>query len=502
MAITSVSYLIFVGVSLIIYLHIPKKYQWYVLLVDSLVFYFLNAKAYTFIYLLTSVLTVYVATCFFVKNSDEGKKRIVLVITLIINIGLLAFLKYTNLFIITWNYFTKGNVSTVEWCASLAISYYTLQIVAYLLDCYWGVTERESNPLKLLLFTSFFPLMVSGPISKHSLLAPQLFEEHRFDYNIVTNGMRRVSWGFVKKLIVANRLSVITSFMFERLDIYSGLWVIVASIIYLIEIYFDFSGCMDIVIGVSKGFGIELEENFKAPLMSRTVQEFWQRWHITLGGWLKSYVMYPLLKTKALINLGVRCKNRLGKQGKKIPSYIAMLAVWILMGLWHGNSWKYIIGVGLWFWLVIVLGQICEPISRKIKRFLHINENNGLWKGFQICRTVIIVSIGMISFKATSLTSAAYMMTKIFDKTYIVMPLKKLWYQYASCIGGKTDLLLLFIVILVQVYVEIKTYKNQSAQDTLTKFPTIIRWLLYYVLLYLIIFEECTLQNSFIYCGF
>lgn len=501
MEITSVSYLLFVGVSLIIYLHIPKKYQWYVLLVDSLIFYFLNAKAYTFIYLLTSVLTVYVATCFFVKNSDEGKKRIVLVVAMVINIGLLALLKYTNLFIITWNYFTKGNVSTVQWCASLAISYYTLQIVAYLLDCYWGVTERESNPLKLLLFTSFFPLMVSGPISKHSMLAPQLFEEHRFDYDKVTNGMRRVSWGFVKKLIVANRLSVIVSYMFDNPDVYTGLWVIVAAITFLIQLYFDFSGCMDIVIGVSKCFGVELEENFKAPLMSRTVQEFWQRWHITLGGWLKSYVMYPLLKTKALVNLGDRCKNRFGKQGKKIPSYIAMLAVWFLMGLWHGNSWKFVF-LGLWFWLVIVMGQICEPISKKLKKVFHIDGNNILWKGFQVCRTIVLVSIGQIFFNASSLTSAAYMMTKIFDKTYIVMPLKKLWYQYTSCVGGKKDVLLLFIVVLVQVYVEIKTYKNQNAQDTLTRYPAIMRWILYYVLLYVIIFEEYSLQSSFIYFGF
>ena len=501
MEITTVLYLIFVGVSLIIYLHIPKKYQWYVLLVDSLIFYFLNAKAYTFIYLLTSVLTVYVATCFFVKNSDEGKKRIVLVIAMVINIGLLALLKYTNLFIITWNYFTKGNVSTVEWCASLAISYYTLQIVAYLLDCYRGVTERESNPLKLLLFTSFFPLMVSGPISKHFLLAPQLFEEHRFDYDGFTTGVRRTAWGFAKVLIVSNRLSVIVADMFGYPDIFSGLWVIISAITFLIQLYFNFSGCMDIVIGVSKCFGIELEENFKAPLMSKSVQEFWQRWHITLGGWLKSYVMYPLLKTKALVNLGARCKNWFGKQGKKIPSYIAMLAVWFLMGLWHGNSWKFVF-LGLWFWLVIVLGQICEPISKKLKKVFHINDNNILWKGFQILRTAILTSIGMIFFNAPSLSSAIGMLKNIFSKTYVFMPALKMYKNYWTGASGKLDLILLIIFIAIQIYVDVKTYKNQSAQDTIKKYPTIIRWVLYYGLFYLILFERFIVETHFIYGGF
>lgn len=502
MAITSLSYLIFVGVSLIIYLHIPKKYQWYILLIDSLIFYFLNAKAYTFIYLLTSVLTVYVATCFFVKNSDEGKKRIVLVVALVINIGLLALLKYTNLFITTWNYFTKRNVLTVEWCASLAISYYTLQIVAYLLDCYWGVTERESNPLKLLLFTSFFPLMVSGPISKHSLLAPQLFEEHRFDYEGFTTGVRRTAWGVAKVLIVANRLSVIVADMFGYPDIFSGLWVIISAITFLIQLYFNFSGCMDIVIGVSKCFGIELEENFRAPLLSKSVQEFWQRWHITLGGWLKSYVMYPLLKTKALVNLGARCKNRLGKQGKKIPSYIAMLAVWLLMGLWHGDSWKYIIGVGLWFWLVIVLGQICEPISKKLKKVFHINDNNILWKGFQICRTIVLVSIGMIFFNASSLSSSVDMVKNIFSKTNFLIPASRIYKNFWMSGSGKLDLILLIFFIAIQIYADAKTYKNQSAQDTIKKYPTIIRWVLYYGLFYLILFERFIVETHFIYGGF
>lgn len=230
---------------------------------------------------------------------------------------MLTVLKYTNLAIGTVNHFMKTNFSSVTWLSPLAISYYTLQIVAYLLDCYWKVEKRENNPLKLLLFTSFFPLMISGPINRHNNLAPQLFEKHEFEYNRVASGIRRVAWGIAKKIVVADRLSMVVAYMFNRPEIYSGIWILIAAVTFAVELYFDFSGCMDIVIGISKCYGIILEENFKAPFMSRTIQEIWQRWHITLGGWFKSYIMYPILKSSVFVQLGERCKNKFGKSGKK-----------------------------------------------------------------------------------------------------------------------------------------------------------------------------------------
>lgn len=196
--------------------------------------------------------------------------------------------------------------------------------------------------------------------------------------------------------------------------------------------------------------------------MSKTVQEFWQRWHITLGGWLKSYVMYPLLKTKALVNLGARCKNRFGKQGKKIPSYIAMLAVWFLMGLWHGNSWKFVF-LGLWFWLVIVMGQICEPLFKNIKKMLHTNDNNIMWKGFQVCRTIALVNIGMIFFNAASLSSAIYMVKNIFRKTDILIPASRIYKNFWMSGSGKLDLILLVLFIAMQIlkHIRIKVLRIQ-----------------------------------------
>lgn len=503
MSITSVSYLLFVTISLFIYLNIATKYQWYILLIDSLLFYFVNAKPYTFVYLLISVFSVFIATQFFKKCKDDiKKKKMALLLTIILNVGILAVLKYTNLFIDTFNFFCKTDIVHVTWYSSLAVSFYTLQILAYLLDCYWNVEDVEDNPLKLLLFTSYFPLMISGPISMHHNLAQQLSIEHRFDYDRVTSGLRRVAWGMAKKVVVADRLSIVITQMFNNPDIYSGIWGLIAAIGFVVELYFDFSGCMDIVIGVSKCFGIELVENFNAPFMSRTVQEIWQRWHITLGAWLKSYIMYPLLKTDALVTIGSVCKKKFGKQGKKVPSYIAMLVVWLLMGLWHGNSWKYIIGEGLWFWLIIVLGQVLEPFFVNIKKYLHINESNIVWKTFQRLRTIILFSIGMIFFNATSLNAAFYMLKNLFKLTGFSTPLKELYANSWINFGGKISLIAVLFIFMVQVFSDIYMYKGGNAQDIIKSLPFVCRWLLYIVLIFCIILCGSFGQSSFIYFGF
>lgn len=505
MEITSVGFLLFLAVSLMIYWHAPKNVQWIVLLIDSLFYYFINTSAaYTFIYLSVSVITVYIATRNFETENDEKKKKIILVGTLIVNIGILAVLKYTNLVISTINIFKICEpISLVRWISPIAISFYTLQIVAYLLDAYWGVTDIEHNPFKLLLFTSYFPLMVSGPISRHTDLAHQFWEEHRFDYDEVTCGIRRIAWGWAKKLIVADRLAYPVSYMFENTDIFSGIWVLIAGALFVVELYFDFSGCMDIIIGASACFGIKLQENFRAPFLSRTVQEFWQRWHISLGGWLKNYVMYPLLKTELFLSIGQWGKQRFGKQGKKIPSYIAMFVVWTLTGLWHGNSWKYIIGVGWWFWSVIVLGQLLEPWFIQLKQKLHINDSNSIWRVFQIIRTWVVFTIGNIFFQADSLLTALRMLQKIFVSSKWIQALLELKGVFAIATSkGLLHMVGMLIIFALQCVVDYKLDKGQAVQTIIKSKPFWMRWMGYYILIYLILLCGSMGQGEFIYRAF
>lgn len=502
MDITSVSYFLFVGISLLVYWVAPARFQWVILLADSLVFYFFNAVSYTYIYLLLSVGTVYFATWVFGKISSTGLRRSALIGALTVIFGMLAILKYTNLAISTVNFVGNKTIPLVSWAAPLAISFYTLQIAAYLLNCYWGVLNRERNIFKLLLFTSFFPLMVSGPISDYQILGCQLFEEHRFDYERVVSGVRRSAWGIAKKVIVADRIIIPVDYMFDHSDQFSGIWIFVAAIGFVVFLYFDFSGCMDIIIGVAKCFGIMLEENFQAPFLSRTIQEFWQRWHITLGRWLKSFIMYPILKTNAFVELGSHCRKKFGKQGRKIPTYIAMLSVWFLMGLWHGSSWKYIVGEGLWFWMVIVSGQIFEPVFQKLKKSLHVNEESRSWRGFQVSRTLILFSVGMIFFKADTLRSALYMLSRAVVPTGIFLPLRQLYQNIWGTFGGMISFIAVVTIGLLQIVCDVKIYNGISAQNYIAKMPFIIRWGLYFAFVFLIVIAGNFGKSSFIYFGF
>ena len=498
MEITSFSFFAMVGVSLLIYWHMPARHQWKMLLADSIIFYFANATWYTFAYVAVSAASVYGAARYFARQSDGKAKKRVLALTLAVNVGILAVLKYTNLAIHTFNFLGERilrvrGVSDVAWLAPLAVSFYTLQLVSYLLDCYWGVAEPFENVLHTALYTIYFPLMTSGPICRFDELGRQLFEEHRFDYGRVRDGLIRVAWGLFKKLAIANRAAVIAEGLWTAPETSRGICVWIATAVYLVQLYTDFSGVMDIALGVSGCFGITLPENFRAPFFSRNIQEFWRRWHITLGTWLRDYIMNPLLKAGPFIRLGAACKRRFGrKRGRKVPSYAAMLALWSCMGLWHGNSWKYIIGEGWWFWFVIVSGQLLEPVFQKMKTGLRIREESGWWHAFQSLRTLTLWMFGMLFFRAASLPDALTRLgaslhglldAGLLQGINLAVPFADL-----GGIGGLAVMGLGFLAVLAVDYMK---YRDINVLEKLAGLKWPYRWAVYYVIV-LVVF--CSLD--------
>ena len=504
MDITSPIYLLFVGISMLIYWFTPKKYQWLILLADSLIFYFACAQWYTFVYVIVSVFSVWFASCDFEKN--PGRKKTVFILTMILNIGILAVLKYTDMAINTYNAFVPdaSKAELLRLTAPLAISYYTLQIAGYLTDCCWGSVKPEKNPLKLMLFTAYFPLMVSGPISRYSDLSAQLFEEHRFDYDRVTSGLRRTAWGLAKKIIVADRIALFVDPIFADSETFSGLWVLVGACLFILQLYFDFSGCMDIITGVSSCFGIKLTDNFRAPFFSKTVQEFWQRWHITLGGWMKDYVMYPLLRSKPLKKLMKKVKKS-GKTAKKLPSFIAMLVVWLLIGIWHGSSWKYVLCEGGFFYIVIVLGQLFEPVSAAINKKLKLTDSNKLWQLFRMLRTFILTAVGLIVFKTGDLLNTFGTYASIFSHTALKQPLSMIYAQAHEVwpgFSGKILLVFFIAVFVLQTVSDIRTYSEKDTQSLVTKRSLPVRWTLYLLLILMILLSQGSVKSDFIYFQF
>jgi alginate O-acetyltransferase complex protein AlgI len=446
MTLFSFKFIVFFLASFLLYYIVPKKFRWITLLVSSGVFYYFAGVPYTVVYLIVSIVISYFASNYSAKQkkfaeneSEKGndetslkalkKSKAVFIIAVCINIGILAALKYTNFFLgnidgIFKLFNSNAHIPEVNWLASLGCSFYTLQIVGYLADSYWGICEPERNIFKLALFTGYYPQMSSGPISRYSALAPQLSKGHDFNPKCVTEGMERMLLGMFKKLVIAQTLSPWTEELFASPEKYNGAYIWLAMTLYVIQIYNDFSGCMDIVLGASACYGIELPENFRTPFFSKTIQEFWQRWHITLGLWLKDFLMYPVLKSSAFVKMGRKIKSKFGRRAAKlIPLFVGMLLLWLAMGMWHGNGWKYIFE-GIWFWLVIVLGKTLEPLFIKTKKFLHINSESKLWHAFQCVRTWIIYAIGALFFRASSSSEAFRMLKSAFTPHDVLITAK------------------------------------------------------------------------------
>lgn len=418
MTITSFYFLLLVTIGTVVYYLVPHKMQWIVLFVLSIVFYYYAANFYTIGYIVSSTLTAYFFTIWVDKKRQidgRGAKGIIvwIIIPILINIIIWFVIKAGGLWIpiihkinSRYNFPGLNYVSEIQFISALGMGYYTLQVLGYIIDCYWENIRPQKNPLKLFLFVAYFPQLITGPISRYTDLET-LYEKHSFRYHNIAFATQRILWGFVKKLVLAEKIGIIISTINRNPETYFGFYSWMLILLYPLQMYADFSGCMDIVIGISEIFDIKLAENFNSPFFSRTSQEFWQRWHITLGTWAKDYVLYPLLKSSPMIKFGKFTKKKFGKKaGKFLVNLIGMFILWMIMGIWHGG-WRYIIGVSLWYWIVLMLGDLTAPYFQFITIKLEMKIDCFAWHLFQSIRTYIIYAIGA-SFFGLGISNAVF----------------------------------------------------------------------------------------------
>ena len=231
-----------------------------------------------------------------------------------------------------------------------------------------------------------------------------LFEPHEFSWKEVTFGLQRILLGLIKKMIVSARLAILVDTVYGNPVQYTGLYIWIAAGLFMMQLYMDFSGCMDIVTGISQCYGIILPENFDCPFLSESVQEFWQKWHITLGSWARDYILYPLLRSRQLQKVSGIMRRRIPKStANHIVSFIAMLPVWLFVGLWHGNNPKYALGMGLWFWLCIVLENLLSVPSKRWMSVLSVRTDTFSWRLFRRIRTFLLVAVGNMFFRLESI---------------------------------------------------------------------------------------------------
>ena len=271
------------------------------------------------------------------------------------------------------------------------MSFYTFYAIGYLVDVYRGKYPAERNFGKYLTFLTFFLHIVQGPFSRYDELGKSLFQKHSFTYMRLCTGCSRILWGITKKTVIADKIDIVITTIFSYYDEYSGIYIFFALACYSIRLYADFSGYMDIVCGFSYILDIELKENFRQPYFAKSVDEFWRRWHITLGAWFKDYVFYPISMGKISQKIGKWSRNTWGFAiGKLIPGYLALIGVWTLTGLWHGANWGYLIW-GYLNMIAILFSMQFSGYSRRIQQKMHLNARSVPFGSFSLCPHHIFV---------------------------------------------------------------------------------------------------------------
>lgn len=397
MTLTSFSFFVFLFFTVVLF-YAVKPAQKYILLIASIYFY-ISISTVSILKLCCLIASIGLITylgALIIEKTKGYYKSVVLAISIISLVLALFVLKYAyNVLSITKRIIDfPHTLSWLKFGFIIGISYYTLSAIGYLIDVYWGNHKAEKNIADVFLFVFYFPQLISGPLTRFREIHPQMTERKTFDANNVLLGMRRMAWGYFKKLVVSERFAIIVSAVYDHYTDYSFVGIVGATLCYAVQLYTDFSGCMDIIMGASQLFGINLPENFNAPFFSETIQEFWQRWHITLGTWFKDYLMYPLQKTRAIQMLGKIAKKRLGKKaGRKVPFYLAMVVLWFFIGLWHGGTGYYFIASALIPCVLLVLSDLCQPVFSSIVKVLHINTGCSSWHWFRRARTLFLICI-------------------------------------------------------------------------------------------------------------
>lgn len=443
MTYTSYAFALFLFVVIGIYYTVHKKRQWVILLISSIVFYLCSGPVFLVYLLLFSLFTWYGAKRL---EKQRSNRKLSLTALVFLNTGVLFIAKWSGMELALFNRMFGTDLAW-RFILPLGMSFFTFQNTSYVLDVYRGKIAAEQNFWHYLLYSSYFPYIVSGPINRYEKMEKQLFTEHSFHKDTFYQGILRILWGCVKKMVIADRAAVFVNEVFGHYYMYRGLFIVFAVLLFSLQLYMDFSGCMDIVLGVSKLFGIEMMENFHAPYGAATTAEFWRRWHISLTSWFQEYLYIPL------------GGNRKGKLRK----YINIMIVFLFCGMWHGAGITFLI----WGFLngsYQIIGDMTVKIRQRMCQRFGLDENShGAILRKKLC-TVVLIEFAWLFFRADGFREAFVMLKRIFtgwnpwilsDGTlyqaglapwdFIVLIVGTIGVGWISRIGNRKDLHRIFI---------------------------------------------------------
>ena len=475
----SFEYAIFLPIIFIIYWFILNKnlkLQNLFLLISSYFFY--SCWDWKFLFLLAfSTILDYISGLKIYNSNTQIKKKIWLIISVSINLGFLGFFKYYNFFIESFADLIQklgftAHYSTLNIILPVGISFYTFHGLSYVFDIYNKKIKPSHNWIEYALFVSFFPLLVAGPIERATHLLPQIEKPRKFNYELAVSGLKQILWGLFKKIVIADNCAKAVNLIFNSYESQSGGTLLLGAILFSFQIYGDFSGYSDIALGSGKLLGIKLIKNFNYPYFSRSIAEFWRRWHISLSSWFKDYLYIPLG----------------GSKGGTIKRIRNTFIIFLVSGFWHGANWTFILWGGLN--ALFILPSIIFKTNRNNMDIVAKGKILPNFKEFfQIVYTFLLASFAWIFFRSESLSQAFSYINKMFNSIHL------------------PDLsifnLSLFPLLLLLILVEWKGRENNYAIEKLFyKSKTCIRWSFYYILIILMLVFGQKNSQEFIYFQF
>ena len=502
---TNLYLLVFLPLVLIAYQLVPRKYRWGVLLAASYALYITFSKYLVLLLMATAAFTWRIglwmdkigAECAAkqaeVKDrkekkalkEDYQKKRVwVLRLGVLVLLGILFYVSYYNFVADNINILIGrfAKLPIVKVMFPMGISFYTLEAVGYLADVYWERYPAEKHLGKFALFLSFFPQIMEGPIARYPDTSDALFAGEPLKMENLNEGFLRILWGLFKKMIVSDRLTYLTDFIFGKYKDYHGSFIIFVAIAYTVQLYLEFSGSIDIVIGCGKLFGVTLPENFNQPFSAQSAAEFWRRWHMSLGNWFRNYVFYPVTVSNPVKNWNKTARKKYGKYWSMVgTSAMALFPVWVATGVWHGAGWKYLF-YGMYYFVILFFGEAVKPFKEKNYEKLGIDFDAPYMKVIRILKTWVIIFTGELFFRADSLSIGLHMFRSIFGNFHI----SSLWKYFPNAITVGD----VWAIAVGSVIVWIVGFLKERGVDVRGKIlgaRTPVKWSVYYLIIFTIL---------------
>lgn len=510
MSYTSGIYLVFIICTCIIYYIWPQKNRWIVLLAGNFVFY-MAAGWKEFLFLIAAILISYFVSCKMgalqtellqkkssgeldkqqfreYKEKNKKKQKRYFKLGLLAVLIMLIVVKYTNFilgncFSLLHFFGVEMDTFTVELIVPLGISFYTFQMIAYMMDVYKGKVEPEKNIFKYALYSSFFPSVVQGPIPRYGQLGSQLYTGHKFAFANIRRGAVQILWGFAKKLILSERLSVFIESIYGNYMEYEGVILALATVAFSLQIYADFSGCMDIAIGTARLFGIALPQNFIRPYFSKTMPEFWRRWHATLGSWFRDYVFFPFSVSRVSLKLNKKARDLMGNEaGRIVAASMPILVVWMLTGIWHGPEWKYV-AWGLFHGVLIICSTVFTPHFDRLSDKLQMKRDCFSFRLYQMGRTFVLCCVGRVFFRAENLGVAMEIFKRMLRTTGFYFLTEGKAFSYGL---DMANWIIVAVALCVWLVVSLLAEKT-DVMEALEKQNAWFRWALIYALFFAVL---------------